>query len=231
MATNIKYWSLFICLFATLGNLKAHQPDISSTMLIEPENKTWSLVVRASLSAFEQEIKYHYPDQAYETPKEFEQLIIKHLQANLGLFANQNDTIKLQNAFVKLGHETNVVFEVVGLPPTINPLAIQNTSFKEIHHNQSALLVLKKDFEQAQFMLNNTNEHRADLVVEDAKFALLEAPQQTSWSFLLKGLVGLLIIGFSLVVFKHFQVQRNQRMRSPQEEMPSYGQTIIRDLH
>lgn len=224
-------WTLFIVLILGSLSVKAHQTDLSSTMLIEQADNKWSLILRASLSAFEQEIKTHFAARAYQSPEEFQALIIEHLQSNLGIIINQGSSLALQNAFVKLGHETNVVFEVVGVPSKIASLSIQNTSFQDIHHSQSALIVIKKGFDQKQFLLNADNQYTADLVVEDAQFVLGGQTQQESWTLAFKGLMGLLIIGLGLLGFKMYQNHQRQRSRSPKESPLPYSHTIVRKLN
>lgn len=172
--------ALFLFLFCSI-TVKAHQPDVSSTMLIEQENGTWILQIRASLTAFEYEVHTLFGKDSYKTPEEFNALVIKHLQKSIKIKCDQDVKVVLKNGFVKLGHETNVVFEVIGVPKSFKKLEIQNSSFKDIHHNQSALVVNKKGFEKQQFILNNENRHTAALNVLSNKFELqsnIEKPKK-----------------------------------------------------
>ncbi|MEL7530762.1 MAG: DUF6702 family protein [Bacteroidota bacterium] len=226
----MKYWIafLFFC-WANLG-LQAHQPDLSSTMLIEQADKQWSVVVRASLSAFEQEIKLHYPEEKYQSPEDFQALVIRHVQNKLGIVANQGDTLLLRNPIVKLGHESNVIFMLQGMPDELEALSIQNSSFEDIHHSQNALILIKRGLTQKQFILNEYNQHQANVVIEEGQFVLSQQGQKADFSFALRALLGLLVIILGLVFFKLYQVQRQKENRSAQQAPLPYSHTIIRDL-
>lgn len=223
-------WILFLGLFISSLALNAHQPELSSTLLVEQDDNRWALVVRASMTAFEQEMKIHYPT-AYQSEKAFKNLLIKHVASKLDLVFNQVDTASLQNGFVKLGHETNVVFEVIGVPPSMEALSIQNSSFKDIHHNQTAFIIIKKGFAKQQFILNKSNQHKASLIVADKHFVLSSQPDSEGWSWYQKGIVGLFMIGFSLLTFHFYKSQKQEKLRSPKEAPLPYANTIIRNLH
>lgn len=191
----MKRWLIYIFLGCSFSMAMAHQADISTTMLLEKSDNNWVLQIRASLTAFQYEVKEEYGDDAYQTPEEFQNLVIQHVKSNLFILFNQQDTAIIQDAFVKLGHETQVVFTLSGVPETINSAYIKNSSFKDIHRNQSALMVLKKDFPKKHFVLNDANGHAASLIVNDSTFqvVLAEKARGTASS-------SLLIIGFMLVV-------------------------------
>lgn len=57
------------------------------------------------------------------------------------------------SGFVKLGHETNVVFKVIDLPENFNTITLINSTFQNIYRNQSALIILKKEVAKEQFIL------------------------------------------------------------------------------
>jgi hypothetical protein len=147
-----------------------HQPEISSTMLVEREDGAWVLQVRAALTAFEYEVHTHYGKDAYTTPEEFNALVIRHLTENISISINGKEAVSLQNGKVKLGHETTAAFEVDGIPKTIKKVSVFNSSFKDIHDNQSMLMILKKGFKKQRFSLNNKNEHTAQLKASKNQF-------------------------------------------------------------
>lgn len=172
----MKNWfSLFLILFA-FAPLQAHQADVSSTMLVEQENNTWLLNIRAAFTAFEYEIHTHYSDSAYASPEEFNQLVIDYFQDHVIILANDHDTAFLSNPVMKLGHESSLIFEVTGIPATILSIQVRNTAFQDIYHSQSALIILKKGMKKDQFTLNEKNQYAARLEIQDNHF-LLDAEQ------------------------------------------------------
>jgi LPXTG-motif cell wall-anchored protein len=188
--------------------VKAHQPDLSSTILVEQADDKWVLQVRAALTAFEYEIEEHFGVSSYTSPEEFNELVIAHVQENLSILINNAGSIKFQNGMVKLGHETSVTFEVLGIPETIESLNIRNESFSNIPRNQSALIVLKEGFSKEQFSLNSNNNHSVKLVVGDAKFDLLTPePGETQNSYLI--ILGVL---FTLSIL-YFALKKRQNIK------------------
>lgn len=159
-------FSLPLITFKTL----AHQPDVSTTMLVEKENNTWVLQISASLTAFQQEIRTHFSETPYKTPEEFQQMVLQHIKNNFQLTFNGDKAVTLSDGLVKLGHETKVVIEVYGIPSTIYSAVIKNTVFEDIHKNQSALVFLKEGFNKKQFVLNDYNNHSLALSVNGNEF-------------------------------------------------------------
>ena len=186
-------------------SIKAHQPDLSSTMLVEQGENTWVLQIRAALTAFEYEIENHFGKDSYATPEEFQELVVKHIRENTSILLNDNDVVTLENGLVKLGHETSVTFEVVGTPSIIQSLEVQNKSFSNISRNQSALIVVKKGFAKDQFILDKNNSHTAKLKVKDSKFELVAVTSiegKTQYAIFIFASV-LFVLSIMYSAFKH----------------------------
>jgi len=159
---------LSLAIFLTTWNVQAHQTEISSTMLVEQDNNIWMLQIRSALTAFDQTIKANYPK--YESAEAFQALVLQHLKDNLQIKFNDQVEVTLQNGAVKLGHETSVVFEVVGVPENIESVFVKNSSFKSINRSQGALLIFKKGFDRKQFTLNKKNDYGLELKAADKQF-------------------------------------------------------------
>ncbi len=187
----------FLFFVLTSITAKAHQPDVSTTMLVEKENNVWILQISASLTAFQQEIRTHYAETPYKTPDEFRQMVLEHIKKNLTIRFNKEQEITLSAGIVKLGHETKVVFEVFGVPSNIKSVYVKNTAFKEIYKNQSALVLLKDGFEKEHFILNEANDHTLSLQVDNDEFLVMESDQSKFLtSRMLKSLIAVLILLF-----------------------------------
>jgi hypothetical protein len=192
---------LFISISAS-----AHQPEGSSTMLVEKENNTWILQISASLTAFQQEINTHFSETPYKTPEEFRQMVIEHIKNNLDITFNENQGITLSAGTVKLGHETQVVFEVYGVPSEIKSIVFKNSVFKDIYNNQSALMVFKEGFNKQRFVLNNKNNHSLKLQADQDTF-VLESKNEASFLstkilFLVIGILAVSYISKAIVTKK-----------------------------
>ena len=154
----------------------AHNPDASTTMLVEKENNIWVLQISASLTAFQQEIRTHFAETPYKTPEEFQKMVLEHIKNNLEISFNDGEIISLGQGMVKLGHETKVVFEIIGIPSDITVPYIENKPLRIFSRNQSAFFLFKEGFTKEQFILNNANDHTLALQVEGNAF--VERSQQ-----------------------------------------------------
>ena len=155
-------------------SVQAHQPEISTTMLVENDNNTWIFQISASLTALQQEIKMHYTETPYKTPEEFQEMVIEYIKNNLKIVFNGNKIVTLSHGIVRLGHETKVIFEVVGVPKNIESVLIKNESFKDIYNNKSALVILKEGFNKESFVLTKDNNHVLKLKVDGNSFKRLD---------------------------------------------------------
>jgi len=158
---------LLVCLCSL--SLKAHQPDLSSTVLVEKENNEWIIQIRAALTAFEYEIKTNYGASAYSSPEEFQELVLDHLKNNMAIMFDNNE-VALHNGMVMLGHETSAVFQVDEIPDIFHSISVMNSSFSDISRNKGALIILKEGYSKDQFVLNNDNDHTIELQLSDSKF-------------------------------------------------------------
>ena len=135
-------------------------------------------------------------------------MVLEHLKNNLHFSFNGSEEVSLGHGVVKLGHETKVVFEVVGIPVDINTVLVKNTAFKDIHKNQSVLVLLKEGFDQEHFVLNNANNHTLALKVNGNEFGEAGKSKTNFFSSYL-GLVFIGILGFGYTVYYVF---KNKKM-------------------
>lgn len=180
--------------------LLGHQPDISSTMLVEKSENEWVLQVRAALTAYEYVIKYGYPDSTYTTPEGFQDLVSSYVKENIHI-EGDGAMASLTNPIVKLGHETNVIFQVKGIPSSVEVLKMTNTSFKDINRNQSAFILVKGNYEKQQIILNNSNDHSAVVKLDEKRKKIVlvseaEIQNESIFKYVALGIVALLSFGF-----------------------------------
>jgi hypothetical protein len=181
------------------GVVHAHQPDLSNIMIFEQDGKNL-LMIRSALTAFEGEVDFHYQKGAYKTPEAFIQLVIKRFEHTCRVIIN-NETIRLINPRVVLGHETTVVAELVKVPQTIKSYYIKNAFFEDMPSNQCELILTAKGLPQKQFILNNTNNQEVRLRVKNAEWIV----NDSSSSFvknLLWGAIFVIVGTFTIAVIK-----------------------------
>lgn len=195
-----KYISVCIVVLCSMLGY-AHNPDVSTTMLVEKENNIWVLQISSSLTAFQQEVRTHFSETPYKTPEEFQQMVLEHIKNNLEISYNNGSKITFGQGIVKLGHETKVVFEVFGIPSNLQSLQVTNTTFKDIGRSQSALFIFKDGFSKDQFILNNENEHSLELKASGNKF--IESNKlKASFNSTFAIIIVISLLAFSFIVQK-----------------------------
>ncbi len=192
--------SLTIALLLLCANVvHAHQSELSNIMIFEQNGKNL-LMIKSAIAAFEGEVDYHYTKEAYKTPEEFMQLVIKRFVNTCFVIVN-NDTIRLINPRVILGHETTVVAELAYMPQTIESYYVKNTFFKDMPSNQCELILTTTGLPQKQFILENANNQEVLLSLENGKW-IVEDPSRSffkSSNLLLWGAI-FLIVGILIVI-------------------------------
>lgn len=189
--------------------VQAHQPDLASIILAEQEDNKWILQVRSALTAFDYEIEEYFGEGAYATPEEFQELVVNYTRERIAIRFNEGDAAVLQHGMVKLGHETNVIFQLEGIPETIHSLMVESSTFSDIPNSQGVLMIYKEGYAKNQFMLNKNNGHSIRLEADGTRFVVADQQQGRAQPFLL------LIAGLGLAVIAGlvFFYQKNQGVK------------------
>tara|TARA_R100001369_G_scaffold92165_3_gene135797 strand:+ start:749 stop:1411 length:663 start_codon:yes stop_codon:yes gene_type:complete len=213
-----KYMLLLVALGFSMASF-AHNPNVSTTMLVEKGNNSWVLQISASLTAFQQEVRTHFAETPYQTPEEFQQMVLQHIKNNLHISVNGGEDISFGNGAVKLGHETVVVFEVFGIPADINSVDFTNSAFKDIHQNQSVLLLLKEGFSKERFVLNKANDHTLRLAVDGNEFVEVGKNEASFFStgigVIVLGVAAILVLGLTVLGVGHLFNKSNKSKEVP----------------
>ena len=133
-----------------------------------------------------------------------------NLKKNVFFIINEKDTLRFSNPVVLLGHETKLVVELLGVPSEIKSIYFQNAMFKDMPHNQMALIMLPEGFPKEQYILENSNKQAIHLELNQGKWFPVESDIQifqaknTVYLFLLLSFVIILVLFFkdSTKVFK-----------------------------
>ena len=162
----IKQCLFFMALFVSFASY-AHQPDVSTAVLSKTDDGKYILQITSSLSAFEGEIDYLYSKGAYKTPEDFIKLVVDHFNKNVFFIVNEKDTLKFGKPLVLLGHESKLVVEILNFPKNTNSFYFRNTMFKDMPHNQMAVIMLVEGFPKEQYILTNENEQTIQLELKE----------------------------------------------------------------
>lgn len=162
----VKQCLFFVALFVSFASY-AHQPDVSTAVLSKTDDGKYILQITSSLSAFEGEIDYLYSKGAYKTPEDFIKLVVDHFNKNVFFIVNEKDTLKFGKPLVLLGHESKLVVEILNFPKNTNSFYFRNTMFKDMPHNQMAVIMLIEGFPKEQYILTNENEQTIQLELKE----------------------------------------------------------------
>ena len=152
----------------------AHQSDLSTSVLSKTPDGKYVLQITSSLTAFEGEINYLYSKNAYKTADGFRDLVIDHFRKNVVFIVNDKDTLKFAQPLVILGHETKLVVEVLNIPADIKTVYYRNTMFKDMPHNQMAVILLTEGLPIEQYILENENKQTVQLELKEGKWNSIE---------------------------------------------------------
>ena len=166
-------WLILVLMLLHSLHTQAHQTDLSTTLLIEQNPGHWIMQLSGALTAFEYEVQTNFPPDSFASKEEFEKLLIEYVKKSTEVRFN-NKLISIHHGSVRLGHETNVLLELTTFSEVVQNISIINNTFKDIHNNQSNLVIIKKDYSQDPYILNQKNKYSAEFILEGGKFAIKE---------------------------------------------------------
>lgn len=175
--------------------IKAHEIDISTIILAEQEDTSWTLQIRSPLVAFQREVKSNFSESPYTSVDEFKEQLLQHLQNTLTISIDEQDLV-LGQGIVQLGHESGVFFKGIKLPKNIRSLQITNNTFRSIYGNKTAFFVLDKEANKGRYILDKTNNHTIKLGLNKSG-AFVENKQtieNSSFSFVIKSIIVFLLL-------------------------------------
>jgi len=175
--------------------LRAHTPQISSIALIQSKENKWNLVISASLSAFQYEWMNSYPTQKMDSISAdlFQAMIVRHLKKKIAIHVN-GQLGTLQNGKVILGHQTDINFDVSGMPVQLHSLELQQSGFATLRDHYCILKVITKDNDSKNFILQHGNNFSISLGINGKVFSEKSPKKSYHWLLLSFIAIGLLFV-------------------------------------
>jgi len=171
----------------------AHNAQISTVALAQGKDNKWHMVMSASLSAFQFELKNSDPSINLESlnADKFQAMILKHLREKIHIEANgQFGTLK--NARVILGHQTDINFEVTEMPENLQTIDFQQLGFSTLRDHYCVLKIITKNGKANSFMLQKENNYSVSL--ESENNILVETVNQNGSNILIYSFLFLILI-------------------------------------
>lgn len=190
---------LLICLHSM--SIFAHNAQISTIALVQSKDSKWHLILSASLTAFQYEIKNSNPSINLDSlnAEKFQLVILEHLRQKIDIEANGHQAT-LKNARVILGHQTDINFEVIDMPENLQTIDFQQLGFSTLRDHYCVLKIITKNGNESSFMLQKDNNYSVSLVAENN--VLVEKVNQSESNFLIYLLAVLGIIGLTVVYLR-----------------------------
>jgi len=149
--------------------LRAHDPQLSTITLIQSKNNQWNLVVGSGLSACQYELKNSYPDINIDSldANRFQALLLQHLKETIQIKCGSY-VGELTNGMIILGHQTDVRFDVIGMPKKVTSLEIKQLGFGTLKNHSCILKVIAKSCDLGTFILQDDNNFSVVLEVKNS---------------------------------------------------------------
>ncbi len=198
---------LFIVIFwINAVILYAHSPQISTITLTQSKDNKWNLIIGSSLSAFQYELKNSYPSQHTDSLNvdKFQMLVIEHLKKNITINANDKKTAILESGMIILGHQTDIRFDVTGMPEKLVFLDLKQLGFGTLKNHYCILTVIIKGNKVGSFILQTDNNYSVFLQQKGNAFVETQPNSMVSWLFWGSVAGVLLVGGFFAWKYRHY---------------------------
>jgi hypothetical protein len=184
----------------------AHSPQISTVALVQSEGNKWHLIVSGSLGAYEIELKNNNTNLVLEGLKanEFQRMFIEHLFKKIKITANGEHQGVLKNAKIILGHQTDINFEVDGMPEKLTSLYIEQSGFETLRDHYCILKVITLAKESQNFMLQKNNDYSITLEYKNNIFTEKLSQKNDNWLFIITMITAL----FASILFIFFKIRK-----------------------
>ena len=179
--------------------LSAHSSQIS-TITISKKDTAWSLHISSSFDAFYYELTKKYPKTDFNkiSKEDLTDLLIKEIGFSINMTANKIDKIELKNGAVQVGHQTDLWFDIKGMPKDLKQFYIEPHTFSNIkQHNYILLMPRKETYEK--FILGASNGNAMNFEWNDAHI-FKQIPMENNDYFVYFGLFGIVALGFSILI-------------------------------
>ena len=157
--------------------LMAHNPQVSNISIIQDSaTKKCSLLITVPLLTCENELHTSYPSIQIDSlsKNQFQQLLLNHFKKNIQFVANNNYTLVLNNGLISIGHETQLIFTLSGLPQPLQTLHLNYAALRSQYDHFAVLQISLADNTTGNFIFNNENNYTFSLINKNNKWVLAD---------------------------------------------------------
>lgn len=136
-----------------------HNPQVSFVR-ISRQQQVWTMSMSSALMAFHSALVDKYPNLDFEKIPHAQLIgmVIHHIQQTVDIQANDNQQITLEKGMISPGHQTDLLFELKGMPKEVQSLSVKVNSF-EHDRSHTSILLLSTTANSDKFYLNSDNHY------------------------------------------------------------------------
>lgn len=183
----------------------AHNPQVSNISIMQDTaTKKYSLLINVPLLTCQNELSNSYPSIEIDSlsKNDFQELLLHHFKNNMLFIANNKDTLFISNGMLSLGHETQLIFELSGLPETVKSLHLQYAALRSQYDHFAVLQISLADKTMGRFVFNNENNYELSLRNENNNLLLKdEQPSIFQPAYLIPFIAGAMVIIGGFIFF------------------------------
>ncbi|MBN8823043.1 MULTISPECIES: LPXTG cell wall anchor domain-containing protein [unclassified Spirosoma] len=175
--------------------LYAHNPQISTIVLAQNRAGQWNVLIGSSLSAFQYALQTKGLLKESDTLQAaaFQKMILEHLRENIQIRANGHGPIELKRGMVILNHQTDVRFDLSGMPQQLQTITIRQGSFASLRNHYCILKIFPDGGSVRSFILQESNDFMISLKLNNNELVEAFPEKHTNWAPWL-GMVGILML-------------------------------------
>ncbi|PKA99090.1 hypothetical protein B0O79_2788 [Flavobacteriaceae bacterium MAR_2009_75] len=184
--------------------INAHSAQISTMTLAQNQQKEWTLHISSSFDGFRNQLVQNFPEVKIDelSADEFQKLIIQYVKDNILINANIDFVGELKEGAIKLGHQTDMKFRIIGLPEDIKTLLVKLNGFDEKSNYNSVFKIVTQAGTSKNFVLKKANGFQVSIEKVNDKFQLTIDEQSLVWPF---AILAFLVLFALLTVYRMFK--------------------------
>lgn len=150
----------------------AHSSKIETMTLAQDQQNNWTLHISSSFDGFRNQLIQNFPDIKIDelSTDEFQKLVTGYIKDNIFLNANTNFIGELREGAIKLGHQTDLDFNVIGLPNEISTLRVQIKGFDETSDHNTIFNIIDATDSSKNFEIKKDNQFTVSIEKANGKF-------------------------------------------------------------
>ncbi|WP_152439767.1 hypothetical protein [Arcticibacter svalbardensis] len=137
--------------------------------------------------------------------KRFNDLLNKLIQNSCLFVANGNDTLFLNTAKIKLGHEVEIYYQINKVVPKLDSVTVLFNAFSSLRDQNTIFRIFQSGKAAGNFILNTENKYKLSLKKSQMGFSVIDYPSDLKTNkWIMITLISVLLLTALFFFIKHF---------------------------